>query len=152
MDDTHTWHVMYQAYPPSPGEEGTPQKTVPVYDIPIKDERGKFITDFVVGQDMMAWVTQGPIAQRNLEKLGESDEGIILYRRLLREHMAIAEQGGDPMNVFRDPETHKIVHIPVEHSLINTAKAGALSTGQAPYSSLLEEVEAAWAKVSAAAD
>ena len=53
------------------------------------------------------------------------------------------------MNVFRDPETHKIVHIPVEHSLIDTAKAGALSTGQAPYSALLDEVEAAWAKVSA---
>ncbi|ETX02155.1 MAG: hypothetical protein ETSY2_36130 [Candidatus Entotheonella gemina] len=152
MDDTHTWHVMYQAYPPPPGEEGTPQKTVPVYDIPIQDERGKFVTDFVLGQDMMAWVTQGPIAHRDLEKLGESDAGLILYRRLLRDHMAIAEQGGDPMNVFRDPDTHKIVHIPVEHSLIDTAKAGALSTGQAPYSALLDDVEAAWAKVSAAAD
>jgi 5,5'-dehydrodivanillate O-demethylase len=152
VDDTHTWHVMYQAYPPPPGAEGTPQKTVPVYDIPITDERGKFITDFVLGQDMMAWVTQGPIAFRDQEKLGESDAGIILYRRLLRDHMAIVEQGGDPMNVFRDPETHNIVHIPVEHSLIDTAKAGALSTGQAPYSALLEEVEAAWAKAAAAAD
>jgi 5,5'-dehydrodivanillate O-demethylase len=152
MDDTHTWHVMYQAYPPPPGEERTPQQTVPVYEIPIVDERGKFITDFVLGQDMMAWVTQGPIAHRDLEKLGESDAGIILYRRLLREHIAIVEQGGDPMNVFRDPQTHQIVHIPVEHSLIETAKAGSLSSGQAPYSALLEAVEAAWAKASAAAD
>jgi hypothetical protein len=71
---------------------------------------------------------------------------------LLREHIAIVEQGGDPMNVFRDPQTHQIVRIPVEHSLIETAKAGSLSSGQAPYSALLEAVEAAWAKVSAAAD
>jgi len=60
IDDTHTWHVMYQAYPQPPGAEGKPQDHIPVYDIPIKDERGRFITDFVLGQDMMAWVTQGP--------------------------------------------------------------------------------------------
>src|SRR5438128_9350326 len=55
---------------------------------PLKDEHGQHITDFVLGQDMMAWVTQGPIAERPLERLGESDKGIILYRRLLRELMA----------------------------------------------------------------
>ena len=137
MDDTHTWHVMYQAYPQPPGEERTSQQTMPVYEIPIKDERGQFITDFVFGQDMMAWVTQGPIAHRDLEKLGESDEGIILYRRLLREHIAIAEQGRDPMNVFRDPARPIDLHIPVEHGLIETARARRLSSGQAPYSRLV---------------
>jgi 5,5'-dehydrodivanillate O-demethylase len=68
------------------------------------DERGRHITDFVLGQDMMAWVTQGRIAKRELEKLGESDTGIILYRRLLQEQLAVVEKGGEPMNVFRDPE------------------------------------------------
>ena len=152
MDDTHTWHVMYQAYPQPPGAEGTPQDHVPVYEIPIKDERGRFITDFVLGQDMMAWVTQGPIAHRDLEKLGESDQGIIMYRRLLREQMDIAEQGGDPMNVFRDPNSHEIIHIPVEHDLIETARARRLSSGQAPYSALLDEIENAWANQASAAD
>ena len=115
MDDTHTWHVMYQAYPHPPGAEGTPQANIPAYEIPLKDEHGQHITDFVLGQDMMAWVTQGPIAERPLERLGESDKGIILYRRLLREQMATAEAGKDPMNVFRDPAKNTILHLSLIH-------------------------------------
>ena len=144
MDDTHTWHVMYQVYPVPPGVEEE-QTTIPAYEIPLKDERGQHITDFVLGQDMAAWVTQGPIAARQLEKLAESDKGIILYRRLLQEQLALAEQGGDPMNVFRDPEQNKILHIPVEHGLIETARARRLSSGQAPYSRLLDWIEEQWA-------
>ena len=76
--------------------------TAETVDIPMTDEDGRHITDFVLCQDMAAWVTQGPIMERNLERLAESDKGIILYRRLLREQMQIAEDGGDPMNVFRE--------------------------------------------------
>jgi hypothetical protein len=76
LDDTHTWHLMYQVYPIHHGAEPTQDK-IPVYDIPLMDERGRHITDFVSGQDMAAWVTQGPIAKRELEKLGESDKGIM---------------------------------------------------------------------------
>jgi 5,5'-dehydrodivanillate O-demethylase oxygenase subunit len=90
MDDTHTWHLMYQIYPVPPGAEPTQEK-IPVYDIPLMDERGRHITDFVLGQDMAAWVTQGPIARRELEKLGGSDKGITLYRRLLQEQLAAVE-------------------------------------------------------------
>ncbi len=145
MDDTHTWHVMYQVYPPPPGvaEE---QARIPVYEIPLQDERGRHITDFVLGQDMMAWVTQGPIAQRPLEKLGESDQGIILYRRLLREQLALVEAGGEPMNVFRDPAKNTLLRIPVEHGLVETARARRLGSGQAPYSPLLDQIEEQWAK------
>ena len=49
---------MYQVYPVPPGAEPTQEK-IPVYDIPLMDERGRHITDFVSGQDMAAWVTQG---------------------------------------------------------------------------------------------
>ena len=151
MDYTHTWHVMYQVYPPPPGvaEE---QARIPVYEIPLQDERGRHITDFVLGQDMMAWVTQGPIAERPLERLGESDKGIILYRRLLREQMAVAEDGRDPMNVFRDPAKNTLLPIPVEHDLVEAARARRLSSGQAPYSPLLDQIEAQWANAPSAAD
>lgn len=101
---------------------------------------------------MMAWVTQGPIAQRNLEKLGESDEGIILYRRLLREQIALAESGGELMNVFHDPQTNQQLDIPVERGLEETARLRALSTGQAPYSALLDEIEEAWVQTASVAD
>jgi hypothetical protein len=101
---------------------------------------------------MMAWVTQGSIAERPLERLGESDKWIILYRRLLREQIAIAEEGRDPMNVFRDPAKNQILHIPTEHDLIESARARRLSTGQAPYSLLLDQIEAQWANAPSAAD
>src|SRR2546422_668262 len=139
-DDTHTYHVMYQVLPVPPGAEPT-QERVPVYQIPITDERGEHITNFVLGQDMMAWVTQGPVAERDLEKLGDSDQGVILFRRLLREQLAIVEAGGDPMNVFRDAATNKCIDIPVEYSLIEAARARRLATGQAPWSALLDTVE-----------
>jgi 5,5'-dehydrodivanillate O-demethylase len=66
------------------------------------------------GQDNYAWMSQGAITPRWTEHLGESDKGIILYRRLLREQMRIVERGGDPMNTFRDPSTNISVHVPTE--------------------------------------
>ena len=152
MDDTHTSHFMYGVYPAPPGVKDYKQDQVPVYDIPIKDEDGRHVTDFVLGQDMMAWVTQGPLADRQLERLAESDQGVILYRRLLREQMAIVEDDGEPMNVFRDPEKNKILHIPVEHSLESGARVGRLGSGQAPYSKLIDEIEEQWANAPAATD
>ena len=114
IDDTHTWHVNYNAYfpPPGSGIKVPPQEEVPLYDVPLMDEKtGRHAINFTIGQDTMAWTTQGPIADRTQEKLGESDKGIILYRRLLQEQMAIVEDGGEPMNVFRDPA--KNILIPV---------------------------------------
>ncbi len=151
IDDTHTNHYMYGVYPAPPGETNYKQESVPHYDIPIQDETGRFITDFVLGQDLMAWVTQGAVAERNLEKLGGSDRGIILYRRLLREQMAIVEDGGEPMNVFRDPEKNQCLEIPVETDLIDIARKGRLGSGQAPYSKLIDEIEALWANAPAEA-
>jgi len=145
IDDTHTYHVMYQVLPVPPGAEPT-QERIPVYPIPITDERGEHITNFVLGQDMMAWVTQGSVAERDLEKLGDSDQGVILFRRLLRDQLAVVAAGGDPMNVFRDATANKCIDIPVEYSLIEAARARSLATGQAPWSALLDTVENAWAR------
>lgn len=151
MDDTHTAHYMYGVYPAPPGETDYKQPSVPVYDIPIKDETGRFVTDFILGQDLMAWVTQGPVADRTMEKLGESDRGVILYRRLLRQQMAIVEDGGEPMNVFRDPERNECLNIPVETSLVDVARNRRLGSGQTPYSALIDEIEELWANEPATA-
>ena len=147
MDDTHTWHLMYGAYPPPPGVENYHQEEVPFYEIPLKDETGRFVTDFVLGQDLMAWVTQGAIADRQEEKLGESDKGIILFRRMLREQMALVEDGGEPMNTFRDPDKNKLINLFQERSMEEAARNGGLSSGQAPYSPLIPGIEEAWSKV-----
>ena len=152
MDDTHTWHLMYGAYPNPPGEPGYRQEKIPFYQIPLKDSGARFVTDFVLGQDMMAWATQGELADRGQEKLGESDKGIILYRRLLREQMALVEDGGEPMNTFRDPEQNEIIHLFQERTMEDAARARGLSTGQAPYSPLIPEIEEAWANAAEPGD
>ncbi len=52
-----------------------------------------------------------PVADRPREKLGESDRGIILYRKMLMEQMEAVERGEEPMNVFRDPGANEIIEL-----------------------------------------
>ena len=51
---------------------------------------------------------------RSKEKLGQSDVGLILFRRMLMEQVDIVEEGGDPMNTFRDPATNDIIWLPFD--------------------------------------
>ena len=57
-----------------------------------------------------------PVAERNEEILGESDRGVTLFRRMLQQQLEIVKDGGDPMNVFRDPDHHDIIDLPGEES------------------------------------
>jgi hypothetical protein len=93
------------------------------------------------GQDNYAWTSQGAVTPRWTEHLGESDTGIILYRRLLRDQMKLVEEGKDPMNTFRDPATNVSIHIPTESDDPNWSRygggrgnvrvrEGAVATGQ----------------------
>ena len=116
VDDTHTLHFLYSSYAPPPGVEAPRQQRIPFGEVPILDEQGRHIVDYNQGQDMMAWVTQGPIAERNEETLGESDRGITLFRRMLQQQLDIVKDGGDPMNVFRDASRHEIIDLPGEES------------------------------------
>jgi 5,5'-dehydrodivanillate O-demethylase len=112
VDDTHTLHMAYQVY--RPGIPVPDQAAVPVYDVPLYEADGSFAIDFSLGQDMMAWVTQGPITQRDREVLGVSDTGIIMYRQLLLEQLGRVERGDDPMEVYRDPAANGTVQLPAE--------------------------------------
>jgi len=93
IDDTHTWHINYAL---SPLKDGQAEPSVTVVDVPYLNEKGRLITDTILGTDMMGWVSQGPITPRNMEHLGVSDRGIILYRNMLNEAMTAVEQGSDP--------------------------------------------------------
>ncbi len=81
---------------------------IPLYQVPVPgvDATGEpdwALLDNNSGEDMIAWMTQGGVADRTQEALGLSDKGIILYRRQLKEQMEKVQAGQDPMNVFRDP-------------------------------------------------
>jgi 5,5'-dehydrodivanillate O-demethylase len=150
VDDTHTLHVWFTAYPQAPGSEVPKQEKIPFYKVPLPtDERGLADWEFLdnnSGQDIMAWITQGPIADRSLERLGESDKGIILYRRMLRQQLAIVEAGGEPMNVFRDPDKNVCIDLPwegLEDPWAYMQKGIMRRTGQAgKYAPILREMVA----------
>ncbi|MCL6598124.1 MAG: Rieske 2Fe-2S domain-containing protein [Alicyclobacillus macrosporangiidus] len=116
MDDTHTFHIWYTCFVPDEGVEVPEDYPISLYEAPLKDERGNFITDYIDGQDMMSWVTQGEIADRTTERLGTSDKGIILYRQLLLQELAKVERGEDPMGVIRDEAKNEIIALPQEEN------------------------------------
>ncbi len=59
-------------------------------------------------------VAQGINPDRRLEHLGESDKGIILYRKLLEEQVAVVQDGGDPLGTIRDPKKNERLSTPQE--------------------------------------
>lgn len=103
IDDTHTWNLRYQCFLPGEHVEVPNQDTIPLFEIPLKDESGEYIFDVSGVRDMVLWVSQGDLLDRTREHLGPADEGLQLYRRILQQQVAIVEDGGDPMNVFRLP-------------------------------------------------
>jgi len=103
IDDETTLHVAW-FNDPLPGSEPFEQPRIPYWHAPVKDPAtGRFITSHVMNQDFVAWAGQGRIADRTKEHLGESDRGIILFRKRMLEEAAGVARGGEPKAVVRDP-------------------------------------------------
>ena len=60
------------------------------------NQDGEYTMVDVQSQDGMAWETQGPLYDRTTERLGATDRGIVLFREMLKEQIAIVQRGGDP--------------------------------------------------------
>ncbi|MSQ10012.1 MAG: Rieske (2Fe-2S) protein [Dehalococcoidia bacterium] len=103
IDDTHTYHISYGCYAAPPGIEAPKQDVIPYYEVPIWDENGKPVLDCILNQDFIAWWSQGALVDRSKEKLGRTDTPVIFLRRQLADQIKVVEDGGEPMNVFRDP-------------------------------------------------
>jgi 5,5'-dehydrodivanillate O-demethylase len=115
VDDVTTLHVRYEYYHPEDGQIANSGLDVDYEERPLYDEDGRIKRDYVMGQDMAAWVIQGPIMDRTSERLGVSDVGLIMYRRMLSEQAAIVEEGGEPMGVWRDSVENEIIVLPIEN-------------------------------------
>jgi 5,5'-dehydrodivanillate O-demethylase len=99
---------------------------------------------------MMAWSTQGSIARRDLEKLGQSDVGIILYRKLLQEQMRKVEAGEEPLNVFRDAKENAMLGLFSEYQPGGEVSRANLWVRQASqYSPVVPEVDQLYASADA---
>jgi len=126
VDDEHTLHVTYSVY--RPGIPVPAQDVVPVYDLPLFDRDGKYMTEVVLVQDFFAWASQGAIARRELEHLGQSDVGVIMLRELLKEQIEKVERGEEPMEVYRDPAKNQIVDLPQEDLSYDARQQRSLAT------------------------
>jgi 5,5'-dehydrodivanillate O-demethylase oxygenase subunit len=142
VDDTHTWHLWYACYRPAATDRVVSQTEIPLYDVPWLDDRGQHIVDTVDGQDIMACVSQGPVADRTREILTGSDEGIALLRRLLFEQVERVQAGLDPLGVVRNPDENRIIELPQERNKYGRGSsflAESLTMGHARYSPLMGE-------------
>lgn len=113
VDDTTTWFILYSAHKPD-GVELPPQGSFPNYVVPWLDAQGRHIVDYVEGQDIMAWVTQGAIPDRSQEHLGKGDAGVILLRKVVFENIEKVARGEDPIGVMRNPAAATYIELPME--------------------------------------
>lgn len=116
VDDTHTRHYTLHTWMAADGAEAPEQDIVPARVFEIYDENGRFkdLGVFFM-QDYMVWAGQGEIAKRNLEKLGRSDAGVILFRRQLMQQLQLVINGNEPtLNIFRDPAQNEVLDLPIE--------------------------------------
>jgi hypothetical protein len=114
-DDEHCLHFSHHTFRPAPGAEAPRQDVVPSRIVPLYDADGRLIADIQRNQDFMVWITQGAIAKRNQEKLGESDTGVIMLRKMLLRQLELLRDGGEPsINIFRDPAINQCIELPME--------------------------------------
>ena len=90
IDDTHPLHITYSTYAlpegQTAGQESIPCSLIP----PSIGDAGRPIWDELDnngGQDIAACEAQGEIVDRSIEKLSESDRGIIIFRDMLRRQL-----------------------------------------------------------------
>ena len=126
----HTWHIRIGFRPSEDGQVvDQADEDIPVtYEEPYKQPAdgmhpgARFdMLLAIASQDFMAWETQGPIADREHEHLGEGDRGVVMYRRLLEREIKKVESGLDPMGVVRDPG-HSIIDTGLQESLAHMGR------------------------------
>ncbi|HEY2990170.1 MAG TPA: Rieske 2Fe-2S domain-containing protein [Candidatus Binatia bacterium] len=124
IDDTHTqiFHVRFN--PTQDGSAVEQPENPPAEFVRTKNEAGEFHMENFPSQDQMAWETQGPIANRPNEHLGESDRGIIIFRKFLRDQLRAVQNGGDPLGINRDPAKDEVIRlIPEGYTAFSEAAA-----------------------------
>lgn len=111
IDDTHTQVFQFRFSPSKDGKPVAQPDNAPVEYVGTTDEAGEFHMDNFTSQDHMAWETQGPLADRSKEHLGEGDRGILMYRKILREQIQAVQNGANPIGVNFDPAHDKLIEL-----------------------------------------
>ena len=72
------------------------------------------------------WETQGAVTDRTQERLGVGDEGIILFRKMLKEQIENVQRGFEPIGMVRDPEKNQIIELHVINERIGLYRPQSL--------------------------
>ncbi len=122
IDDTHT-NIYFIRFVPNELVQENDEIPAVRYVAPFKTPPDAlhpythFRMDLTLGQDHMAWETQGPIADREHERLATTDRGIAMWREIVKREIDKVQDGQDPLGVLRDPN----------HDIIDTHLAEALA-------------------------
>jgi 5,5'-dehydrodivanillate O-demethylase oxygenase subunit len=112
IDDTHTLSITWKFTRVPREREPYVQAAIPTWVGPVKHPDGRWIDSHVMNQDFIAWVGQGPIADRSREHLSASDRGIAMIRRRFFDDLVRLADGQDPKGVIRDPAANVRVPLP----------------------------------------
>ena len=107
VDDEHTWHLVYHVYDPGPDVLVPEQEHIPTFEVPVDP-----LPEWILQQDLAVWEAQSPIMERDKERLAATDKGLIMMRKMIDEQIRVVEDGGDPINVFR--EEHDRIPLEIE--------------------------------------
>jgi 5,5'-dehydrodivanillate O-demethylase len=113
IDDHNTQIFQFRFSPTKDGSIPAQPENAPIEFVRTTNEAGEFHMEDFTSQDHMAWETQGAMADRDKEHLGESDRGIIMFRKLLRDQIDAVRTGQDPLGINRDPtkdDTIRLIH------------------------------------------
>ena len=89
----------------------------------MRNDDGSYKMDLVLAQDVMAWETQGAIADRTKEYLGEGDRGIVALRRLMRQQIDLVKQGKTPLGVKPADAGEAVIELDVINERIGLARS-----------------------------
>lgn len=113
VDDENTLSITWFYCRVPKEQEPYVQKRIPHWHGPIKKEDGRWIESHVINQDIVAWVGQGVVSDRTKETLGASDRGISMIRNRFFEELEAMQAGKDPKGILRDPQSAKLVKLPI---------------------------------------
>jgi len=146
IDDESTLRICWWLHPLR-GTLPYEQSRIPYWYAPVKDSNGEWITEGGSHQDIVAMVGQGTIADRSCERLGQSDRGIVLLRRIFANDLTRVAAGGDPKGVLRDESRNHRISLPYVQAELaapdGIVPAGRIGMVGQP-KEISDELERAW--------
>ena len=121
MNDTQT-QIFMVLFSPHDEIRTPPDADTPFEFVDMRGADGDYRMDFVLAQDVMAWETQGPVADRSREHLGASDKGIHLYRTLVAEQIEAVQNGGVPFGIDAPDRDAPVIELEVINQRIGLAQ------------------------------